>query len=112
MDREEKTERMKRLDMIQRMVPVTEVLAGLAEECAELSQAALKLRRVLDGTNPTPVAERRAIIMLHEEIADVLLYMDVLGDMLDLDIVDKISNATERRWAMRLESAETEVNGT
>ena len=31
-----------------------EVLAQLAEECTELAQAALKMRRVLDGKNPTP----------------------------------------------------------
>lgn len=31
-----------------------ELLAQLAEESAELAQAALKLRRAYDGTNPTP----------------------------------------------------------
>lgn len=35
-------------------LPEAEVLAQLAEEVAELAQAALKLRRALDGTNPTP----------------------------------------------------------
>lgn len=32
----------------------SELLAQLAEEAAELAQAALKLRRALDGSNPTP----------------------------------------------------------
>ena len=36
---------------------VEEKLAGLAEECSELAQAAQKLRRVFDGKNPTPVNE-------------------------------------------------------
>ena len=42
-----------------------EVLAQLAEECTELAQAALKLRRALDGKNPTPNTEeerRRALL--------------------------------------------------
>lgn len=32
----------------------SEILAQLGEECAEGAQAALKLRRAYDGTNPTP----------------------------------------------------------
>lgn len=44
------------------ILPKTEILAQLAEEASELAQAALKLRRALDGTNPTPksVAECEA----------------------------------------------------
>ena len=49
-------EKMEIKDIIQE----TEILALLAEEAAELAQAALKLRRVLDGTNPTPVTETEA----------------------------------------------------
>ena len=36
------------------ILPKTEILAQLAEEASELAQAALKLLRALDGTNPTP----------------------------------------------------------
>lgn len=36
------------------ILPKTEILAQLAEEASELAQAALKMRRALDGTNPTP----------------------------------------------------------
>ena len=35
------------------ILPDTEILAQSAEEASELAQAALKLRRALDGTNPT-----------------------------------------------------------
>ena len=42
-------------EMVNIDLPKTEILAQLAEEAAELAQAALKLRRSLDGTNPTPV---------------------------------------------------------
>lgn len=37
-------------------LPREEILAQLAEEASELAQAALKLRRALNGTNPTPKA--------------------------------------------------------
>lgn len=37
----------------------TEILAQLAEEASELAQAALKLRRAMDGTNPTPKSVER-----------------------------------------------------
>ena len=57
-------------------LPLTELLAGVAEEAAELAQAALKLRRVLDGTNPTPKSRDEAILDFEEEIADVQLYLD------------------------------------
>ena len=75
-----------------------EALAQLAEECAELAQAALKLRRALDGKNPTPnTAEerRRALI---EEYTDVIHCALVLDLEMDLD---QIRKKTER-WMRRL----------
>lgn len=36
------------------ILPKTEILAQLAEKASKLAQAALELRRALDGTNPTP----------------------------------------------------------
>lgn len=39
---------------ISEILPPTEILAQMAEEHSECAQAALKLRRALDGTNPTP----------------------------------------------------------
>ena len=50
-----------------------ELLAQLAEEAAELGKAALKLRRALDGKNPTPVSPAEALRNVREEMADVLL---------------------------------------
>ena len=47
------------------------MLEQLAEEAAELSQAALKLARVLRGENPTPVTEDEAKEHLIEEYTDV-----------------------------------------
>lgn len=39
---------------ISEILPKTEILTQLVEEASELAQVALKLRRALDGTNPTP----------------------------------------------------------
>lgn len=82
-----------------------ELLAQLAEEAAELGHAALKLRRAVDGSNPTPVTEREATRNLMEEIADVWL----LIQMLELDqqsYVNAYRGAMKQktdRWAARLD---------
>lgn len=60
-------------------MPVPERLAALAEEAVELAKAALKLRRVYDGTSPMPIREEDAIEYLREEIADVWLAIHSLG---------------------------------
>lgn len=52
------------------ILPKTEILAQLAEETSELAQAALKLRRVLDGTNPTPKSVEECLENIQEEMAD------------------------------------------
>ena len=43
------------IEYVRKTLSKEEQLAQLAEECAELGKAALKLRRVYDGRNPTPV---------------------------------------------------------
>lgn len=60
-------------------LPEEELLAQLAEESAELSHAALKLRRAMDGRNPTPVSVEEARACLSEEVADVILCLQVLN---------------------------------
>lgn len=50
-------------------LPEEEILAQMAEECVEASKAALKLRRVRSGVNPTPVSEKDAFENLVEELA-------------------------------------------
>ena len=87
-------------DVIRKHVPVTELLAGMAEEAAELAQAALKLRRVLDGTNPTPVKEEEATEQLYEEVADVTLYLNILG--VPISYITGLMEAKQKRWVERL----------
>ena len=93
------------------ILPKTEILAQLAEEASELAQAALKLRRALDGTNPTPkcVAECEANLM--EEWVDVNVAFDQLWDdkgvfqLIELD-EEYQSTITKKldRWLSRLEA--------
>ena len=90
--------------MIKYRVPLVELLAGLAEECCELGQAALKLRRVYDRTNPTPENTENAIKRFHEEVADVQLYLDQID--WSRITVDEIKEEKLQRWEERLNMAE------
>ena len=88
-----------------------DILCQLAEEASELSQAALKLRRAITGTNPTPVSESRATDDLFEELADVAVaeeaYFASISDNhrqregLE-DLVGCIAKDKGERWAKRL----------
>lgn len=90
-------------------VPYEELLAGLAEECAELGHAALKLRRALDGTNPTPRTVPECENALLEEIADVNLYITMLD--LDYKTISDIMLDKIVRWEDRLkEKGERKAN--
>ena len=51
-------------------------LEQLAEECAELSHASLKLSRIMRNESPTPVTEEEAVEHLLEEVTDVSLMID------------------------------------
>ena len=81
-------------------VTLNELMTGLAEEAAELAQAALKYRRALYQTSPTPVSEDSAHERLLEEIADVNLYLRVLG--LNQKYIKEIEDRKLERWAKRL----------
>ena len=83
-----------------------ELLAQLAEEAVELAHAALKLRRVYDGNNPTPVQQAEALANIKEEIADVTLLISVLG--LDKNYMERSMIQGEKlaRWISRLKESE------
>ena len=82
-------------------LPQAELLAQLAEEASELSQAALKLRRVIDGQNPTPVSYQTAVRHFNEEIADVHVCLDQLH-FIDDEIIHKSYQVKTERWIGRL----------
>ena len=81
-------------------LPVLELLCGLAEECGELTQAALKLRRAYDQTNPTPVDQETAFEKLCEEIADVFLYIEQIP--LPKSYIKEIKERKMARWQERM----------
>ena len=82
-------------------LPQDELLLQLAEEAAELSQAAMKLRRVMDGRNPTPVGYQMAVKNLNEEMADVLLCAEQISS-LDEKQIAKTKQSKLARWMERL----------
>jgi NTP pyrophosphatase (non-canonical NTP hydrolase) len=85
-------------------LPICELLAGLAEECCEMAQAALKLRRCYDGTNPTPADPDIQYECFLEEIGDVWLYLDQL--YINRMVIEDYKAMKLERWKKRLEGAE------
>lgn len=91
-------------------LPKTEILAQLAEEASEFAQAALKLRRALDGKNPTPKSIEECEANLREEWADVQVAFDELwhdkspSEILAFD-VECQNTITKKldRWLSRLQ---------
>ena len=96
---------MTNLRKIAERLDAPELLTQLAEEASELVQAALKLRRALTGTNPTPTPPSKAMTDLVEEIADVENVIHVVGEVLPISwsMVADIGERKLRRWAKRLE---------
>ena len=85
------------------------ILRQLAEEAAELAQAALKMCRVLDGTNPTPITERQARNNMLEEIADVQNAFNAYAYKKRIDFsqsVEEIVSEKRYRWEDRLREKE------
>lgn len=106
------------------ILPKTEILAQLAEEASELAQAALKLRRALDGTNPTrrvryepdTKSVEECLENIQEEMADVFVCLTMFGKSAERDgiliynrymeKVIKIEDEKEARWLSRLGTKE------
>ena len=65
-----------KLERVARKLGKVELLGQCSEECAELIQAAQKMRRVLCKT--TPVGSAEAMENLTEEAADVLVCLEAL----------------------------------
>ena len=74
----------------------------LAKAASRLAHSALKLRRTMSHENPTPVTTEAAALKVQEELADVLLCLDILGfDVTDPNI-DLIQEQKIMRWIGRL----------
>ena len=85
-------------------LPIEVRLIQLAEEAAELSQAALKLVRARHGD--TPVTPLQASAHLLEEIADVSVCMTALQDIAPLAKVGEIIAQKAQRWEDRINGKE------
>ena len=97
---------MSHYESIVRALPMEERLCQLAEECAELAKAALKLRRALTRANSTPAGAEVCMAALYEEIADVHTCIDVILMDVDtrhaVDVIEATMAAKAERWAGRL----------
>jgi NTP pyrophosphatase (non-canonical NTP hydrolase) len=92
------------IDAIREIMPLEEIMTQLAEEASELAQAALKYRRTMSNSNPTPITRREAEKKLLEEIADVKLCLHVSGfEAVRHKIsVNRTISAKAERWLKRL----------
>lgn len=90
------------IDAVAERIGAAALLELLAEEAAELGQAALKYARVIRGENPTPVTPQEAHAALREEMSDVLL----VGRVLRAQGVDfesaVVGEEKLKRWCVRL----------
>lgn len=87
-------------DDVLEMIGTAALLEQLAEESAELAQAALKMARKIRNENPTPKSRADCVANLQEEIADVELCISILPAA--LNEVGRTMSAKHRRWNERL----------
>ncbi len=102
-----------KVDYINTRLDVEDLLLALAEEAAELAQAALKLHRARCGKKTTPVTPDEAILHLSEEMNDTILCWNVLWRHGDEEVVchweDFLPPSQQKkldRWVQRLMEAE------
>lgn len=99
------------IDFLQMSVPFVDQLTQLAEECCELAQTALKLRRAVIPTGtPTPINAEIAEQKFHEEIADVLVCLMVTDRILAVPVakpyIDETVCKKAERWVQRIKEKE------
>lgn len=93
-------------------LPKTEILGQLTEELAEASAAASKLRRKIDGKNPTPKTLNKCWEDLKKEIGDVMNAIDALTEQDPQNYHEFMSECGEyaepkmERWLSRLQGNE------
>lgn len=97
------------------ILPKPEILGQLAEELAEASAAAQKLRRKIDGKNPTPKTLDECWEDLKKEIGDVINAIDALTEQDPQNYHEFMSDCGEyaepkmKRWLSRLQAQEDAV---
>lgn len=87
-------------------------LEQLAEEAAELSQAALKVARIIRGENPTPLPYAQALDHLQEEVGDVRNCLKILEDAFPATMnTEAIQQTKMNRWLDRLDRLQQDDRG-
>ena len=101
------------LEYIVSKLSADEILCQVAEEASEFAQAALKLRRAINGTNPTPKTVEEAFTNYIEEMGDCSVaeraYFQATRE--DTEWVGEVLSGMIRektaRWAERLRAKDT-----
>lgn len=85
-------------------IGIAATLEQLAEECAELGQASLKLARKIRDENPTPKTKQECYDDFEEEVADVMLVIELLKEkgLFSKMIMDHYMQMKYARWKTRL----------
>ena len=81
-------------------LPEKKLLIQIAEEAAELSKAALKVVRAMEGDTPVPEAEARKNLI--EEMADVMLTIRVKTSKMEDDEIKDTMVLKYQRWRDRI----------
>lgn len=92
------------METITKHIPLEDLLIQLAEEAAELAQAASKYHRAIRGTNPTPVSQHGARLALIEEVADVNVAAEAVRMKLGIlcDEIAIVEDEKIERWKKRI----------
>lgn len=100
---------MNDLEYIAENLTDEDILCQISEEASELAQAALKLRRAITQTNPTPVTDEQAVDSIIEEYADTIGAFEVWAKKCGSDGVrivgtdiGEIIDKKYSRWARRI----------
>lgn len=99
------------MDKISDYLSTGDLLCQLAQECSELAQAALKLKRAMEGTNPPQRSILECWDDLDEEIADVFLVIQQMGltDKKNAEKLLAIIDQKKKRWLDWLRKNQREV---
>lgn len=96
------------IEYIAKHISEGDILCQIAEEASELAKAALKLKRAIEGTNPTPITKKEALENLVEEIADIELCLNIfstkISDDFPYDLEEEIYTTKADRWCKRLKN--------
>lgn len=98
----------KNMESILQTLKYDELLCQMAEETAELCQAAMKYRRKMGDINPTTLPWKKVIDNLLEEIADVILLSELLlwDNFTAWQRIEEIKKFKANRWVGRLKGEE------